>query len=178
MKKLMSCFLTICFIFVSTMPVFAAESIPERPSDSDYGAPIKQITYFDEDLGVNVTERIYFVPDQPGISLRSKSGSGWYKNEGYLSWDGGESESTKIYAEGYFVWGEGDIKVSSTRGGYDRVPSNATVTSSKVTSGTGNYGGVLNKYAYVTYTISAKNVVGQSRTKEVTIRVSESGNAI
>lgn len=45
-------------------------------------------------------------------------------------------------------------------------------------SGTGQYGYIFNKYAYVTFSCTATNGAGLSQDLSVTIRVSESGNTI
>lgn len=172
---LMAC---IGLFFVSDTSVKAATTetdiVPIHPDD--YGNPIQENVYFDEELGTTVTERIYFLPDQDGIKLRSKSGSGWYKNEKSFSWTGGKI--TTYYAEGYFVWGNNDVSVSNARGGYDYLPSNIQNLKTDVDSGTGHYGGIFNKYAYVTYDLSFNNVIGIKSSYSVTIRISESGNLI
>lgn len=118
------------------------------------------------------------MPDENGITLYSKSGSGWYKNEKVISWTGTNGRDTTIYAQGHFEWGDEDVSVSSPSGGYDYIPSKVEVNNSKCTYGTGKYGGVFNKFAYVTYDLDLTNAVGLPVSRSVTIRVSESGNLI
>lgn len=174
-KKLVAMLLCLSMVIAASATVNASAS----ETVIDYGDPIEVLTYIDED-GCQVTERIYFKPDNnsTGITLFSSSGSGWYKNEKELTWDNGLSRSTYYYAEGYFKWGDGDVSVSNASGGWDYIPSNATTSNRSLTSGTGRYVGIFNKYAYVTFSFTVTNVIGLSRDCSVTIRISESGNNI
>lgn len=148
--------------------VKAADNVP--PAPTDYGDPISVTTYTEED-GTTVTERIYFYSDS---KLRDKSGSGWYKNTKTYDWTGG---TTTYYAEGYFVWGDGNVSVSNARGDASAV-SGITYSNQTVTSGTGKYGYLFNNFAYVTYSFTATSLTNFSKELSVTIRVSESGNLI
>ncbi len=175
MKRIISVFLTMA-MFLS---IFAATPVMAAEKTIDYGDPI-EVFYYDDEDGNHVTERIYFKPDtgSEGITPLASSGSGWVKNEKELTWDNGLSRSTFYYAEGYFTWGNEDVSVSSPRGGWDYIPSNATTSNVSTTSDVGRYGGIFNKYAYVTFSFTVTNVIGLSRDCSVTIRISESGNQI
>lgn len=149
----------------------------------DYGDPIQETTYFDEELGATVTELMYFVPDS--ISTYSDdSGSGWFKNQKIIDWAGYSTPSTTYYAQGYFTWGDGDVSVSYPSGGCEDIPSNWYLSpKEEVTTGTGKYAGFLHKYAYVnylSYLVEYDNVYQGSNAKklDVTVRISQSGNAI
>ncbi len=139
---------------------------------TDFGDPISVTTYTDTD-GTTVTERIYFYSNSAS-TLRDKSGSGWYKNEKTKNWSDG---TTTYYAQGYFVWGDGEVSVSSPSGGATDVKG-ITLSNKNLSSGTGKYGYLFNNFAYVTYSFTATNVLGLSDDYSVTIRISESGNAI
>lgn len=82
------------------------------------------------------------------------------------------------YAQGYFVWGNGDVTVSNASGNVNGTPSAITISNVSTTSGTGRYAYFFNKYAYVTYSFTATNSIGMSQNFSVTMRVSESGNNI
>lgn len=82
------------------------------------------------------------------------------------------------YAQGYFVWGNGNVSVSSPTGGASNIPSTSTKVHWETTSGTGKYAWVFNDFAYVTYDLEVTNIVGIELSFSVTIRVSESGNLI
>lgn len=77
----------------------------------DYGDPIEVIRYTDEN-GCEITESIYFKADDEVPQSKGTSGAGWYRNEKSFNWDNGLSRPTIYYAEGYFVWGNGDISES------------------------------------------------------------------
>lgn len=179
-KKVLSLVFALCFAFAGCYTAFAVDDTNTQipPEPVFYGAPVEEKTYYDEQLDATVTERIYFVPTDPDVTLRSKSGKGWYKNEKKLSWNQSMAKATTVYAKGYFVWGNGEVSISYPDGGYDAIPSNATMISSSVDHGTGRYAGVFNQYAYVTYSYVLQNVIGEVRSSSVTIRVSESGNMI
>lgn len=182
MKRLISFFLTFALLASLSIPVLAfnpenieSDIIPPEPND--YGEPIKESTYYDEDIEATITERTYFVPDA-AFTFSDKSGSGWFKNEKtYYGWTG--NASTTYYAKGYFTWGDGKSSVSNWSGGYDWLPDNFKVTSEEVTHGTGQYGYVFNNFAYVTYDLLVYSAYGASGKEfSVTIRVSENGNPI
>ena len=70
MRKLLILILTLVMISLLCISVFAvAVAGDDKNVDGslvppeDYGDPIQETTYFDEDLGGTVTERFYFVPD-------------------------------------------------------------------------------------------------------------------
>ncbi len=144
---------------------------------SDYGQPIETNTYQEEN-GCVVTEKIYFVPDNgdKGIATYSKSGNGWYKNEKTYEWSGGTK--MKYYAQGYFTWGNGTVKVTKSSGGVNNVPKKVKITKKKTKVKYGKYGWVFNDYAKVTFSFTATNQIGLSTDFSVAIRVSQSGNAI
>lgn len=175
MKRLMCVLLSVVCIGVSIFAysenVIALERINEFPDD--FGNPISETSYVDEE-GAFVTEKIYFVSDSNPMA-RGKSGSGWYKNEKTKEWEGGSK--TIYYAQGYFVWGNGEVNVSNTSGGVTEVEG-ITISERKLSSGKGQYLWVFNNYAYVTFSFKATNFVGMGSDYSVTIRISESGNAI
>lgn len=85
-----------------------------------YGKPISESTYTDKD-GVEVTEKIYFVPTKPRNGMSNSietfdfkkatiSGEGWYKKEKVQKWSAGE---TRYWVKGYFVWGNGESKLKN-----------------------------------------------------------------
>ena len=162
--------LALVFIFFPVVHVNAEENASLSPAD--FGEPVNVITYEEED-GVIVTESIYFYSDSSS-TLRDKSGSGWYKNEKTKKWSDG---TTTYYAQGFFVWGDGEVSVSNCSGGASEV-SGITISNAKVIHGTGKYGQLFNNYAYVTYSATFTNPLSISQELSVTIRVSESGNAI
>lgn len=184
MKKFFSLFLSLIMIFTLALPAFATNSnsinIMEAPAD--FGAPISEVTYYDEELDATVTERTYFVPnpntaEKSVVPYNDSKGEGWYKKEKTHQW-AGSGNTTTIFAKGYFSWANGDVSVTSPSGGYDYFPSEFKNVTNNVTSGTGRYGLIFNKYAYVTYTVNYTNNMGNVRDLSVTIRISESGNDI
>lgn len=72
--------------------------------------------------------------------------------------------------------GNGNVSVTSPSGNISNIPSSCSVSNKKVTSGTGKYGLIFNKYAYVTFSCTATSAVGIDANLSVTIRISESGN--
>ncbi len=72
--------------------------------------------------------------------------------------------------------GDGDVNVSRISGDVSGVPSNVTISNKKTTSGKGKYGALFNNYAYVSFSFTAKNPIGNTTDFSVMIRVSESGN--
>jgi hypothetical protein len=158
-----------CILTISSSALDVSPSVPEEPQD--WGDPIEVIHSIDE-YDNNVVEKIYFVPDSSTVSTRSSSGRGWFKNEKSVA----NTDEGTMYAKGYFVWGNGDVSVSSPSGGNNGKMS--TVSNEKVTSGTGKYAGLFNKYAYVTYSFNTTNGFGVVQYNSVTMRLSESGNQI
>lgn len=169
-KKIISLIIIITVALSPMANVYAAEYIQEQ--QVDFGAPIKVISYVDED-GYHVTERTYFKADS---LQRDKSGSGTFRNEKDFNWSDGSV--TTYWAQGYFTWGDGDVSVSRATGGCSKLPEKCTVSNKKTEDGTGRYAGVFNKYAYVTFSCTFKNVIYETSNRSVTIRVSESGNTI
>ncbi len=165
-------FLIVFMTFSNSIQAFAIEEETSFGPPEDFGNPVSVTTYIDED-GSAVIEKAYVVLDDR--MSRSKSGSGWYKNEKIKEWVGG-SVST-YYAQGYFTWGDSDVSVSNISGGISSV-SGITISNRKTSSGTGKYGYLFNKFAYVTFSCTATNPAGMSHDLSVTIRVSESGNTI
>lgn len=84
----------------------------------------------------------------------------------------------KYYAQGYFVWGNGDASVSYASGGVSNVPSKVKVSNRKITTSTGRYAWFFNCYAQVNFSFTTTNPIGMKEDFSVTIRVSESGNTI
>lgn len=169
-KKIMGLAVALVMCLSLCVPAFAATpAVPEEPQD--WGDPVQVIQTIDEN-GNEVEERIYFVPDTTSPSTRESSGRGWFKNEK----DVANTDAGTMYAKGYFVWGNGDVSVSSPSGGNNGKMD--TVSNEEVTSGTGNYAGVFNKYAYVTYSFVTTNMFGVVQNNSVTMRLSESGNQI
>lgn len=130
-----------------------------------------------DENGSKVIEKLYFVPGNgTDISAFATSGNGWYKNEKEIEWTSGTI--SKYYAKGYFTWGNGDVSVSNASGNVTNVPKSITISNKSTVDGTGKYGLVFNKYAYVTFSFTEKNAIGISNDYSVTIRISESGNNI
>ena len=167
--------MTICMTMI--VPTFADEIEVMEPED--YGDPINEITYFDEELQATITEKSYLVLDNAteatGV-LANKKESGWRKNTKEFEWLDGNITTT--YAKGYFTWGNGNVTVSDEKGGYDYYPSDKGIVEEKLSKGTGKYAYVFNKYAYVKYTFKFKNYLGKIQDQSVIIRVSENGNEI
>lgn len=166
-------------VFFTTIDAKAAEV---APSSEDYGEPINVTTYVDEETGCVITERLYFCPDTTEydnvmVSVRSASGSGWFKNEKEIKWAGSDNKST-YYAQGYFTWGNGNVSVSNESGGIDYIPSLQSISNEETKTGHGQYLGIFNNYATVTYSFTMTSAVGMSTDYSVTVRVSESGNQI
>lgn len=176
-EKCLASFIVVLFVFTLFTPVTAKADNMATGSGVEYGDPIEEFSYIDEN-GYYITERIYFKPDAAGITTRSKSGSGWYKNEKEFKWDNGLSRSTFYYAEGHFIWGDGDVNVDEHGGGWDYIPSNATAFDASLTTKKGGYGLIFNWYDSVTFSFTIKNVIGIETDCSVTVRVSESGNQI
>lgn len=168
-KRILKSIMVLAVIF-TMLPMSIKASDIRSIAPTDFGTPIRVTTY--EEDGSVVTERIYFCPDS---GFRSKSGSGWYKNEKTKEWSDGSV--TTYYAQGYFVWGDGEVSVSNPSGGANEVDG-ITLSNKKLSYGNGQYGGIFNNYAYVTYEFTATNLIGISSNYSVTIRISESGNAI
>lgn len=108
MKRVLSVMLAVCMSFTLCSFSYATDdfSFASEPP-VDYGDPIQETTYYDEELDAEVTERIYFAPAESTM-FSEKSGEGWYKNEKtYTGWDNGR-KSTTYFVEAYFVWGNGD----------------------------------------------------------------------
>lgn len=175
MKKILSLFLVLCLTFICSLSSFAAtepNNIPEKPVN--YGNPVDVRTYYDEELGSTVTERIYFVPSESGVapySFGDKTGEGWFKNEKTANWNSGARMT--YYAEGYFKWKDGNISVSNASGGYDNMPPKCSVRSEDVSTGSG---GLFTKNAYVTYKLTVNGDMGTVRNLSVTIKVDANGN--
>lgn len=174
---------TIKLILATILTIFLLPTCQTRaasPEPSDFGEPIQTIVYEDAS-GAQITEKIYFISNSnSGISLCDTSGNGWYKNEKEYVWNKNTNNEKTMtyYAQGYFVWGNGDVSVSSCSGGINGVPSNITISNRSTTNGTGKYAAIFNKYAYVTFSFTATNPISFEQNFSVTIRVSESGNNI
>ena len=169
-KKLTSLALALVMCLSLCIPAMAVTpDVPEEPQD--WGDPIQVIKTTDEN-GNEVLEKIYFVPDTTGPSTRASSGRGWFKNEKNVT----NTDAGTMYAKGYFIWGNDDVSVSSPSGGNNGKMD--SVSNEEVTSGTGNYAGVFNKYAYVTYSFKTTNMFGVVQNNSVTMRLSQSGNQI
>lgn len=174
MKKVLSILFASIIMFIS-MPACQSKAAERAPSD--FGDPIKVLEYDDEE-GNHVVERIYFVPaNSSAISLYDNtSGEGWYKSEKEHTWDG--YGTMTYYAQGYFVWGDGDVTCTEMSGGVENVPSNVKISKKTTTGGSGRYGFVFNKYASVTFSFTATTDYGIEKDFSVMVRVSESGNNI
>lgn len=182
MKKCISLFLALAMICALATPAFATDVIPDNVPEvpTDFGDPIDEITYYDENRDAWITERTFFAPDSPEdaiVALNDDGGSGWFQKEYQFRWSG-SGKITTAFARGYFRWGNGDVSVSNPSGGHDYFPSNLTITGQNVKTGTGRYGLIFNKYAYVTYTLGFINFINNYDAIEVTIRISQSGNNI
>lgn len=172
-RRIVSFVLVLAFMlsFLQPMHVNAAE--PDAPTAEDFGEPISVTTYEDAELGCTVTEKIYFLPDK---NTRSKSGSGTYRNEKTFEWTSGAVST--YYAQGYFTWGDGKVSVTNAVGGIVDVPSQCSVSNENLKTGTGKYAYIFNDFAYVTYSCTVTSIWGLNSDLSVTIRISESGNAI
>lgn len=173
-KTVKSLFTLTMLVALLTLPSYKVMAIEPQAAPTDFGEPIRVTSYEDENGNV-ITERTYFVPDE-NFKMRGKSGSGWYRNEKTFSWASG-TEST-YYAQGYFEWGDGTVSVSYSSGNITNVPSGASISNRNVESGTGKYAYIFNEFAYVTFSCTATSVIGNASNLTVTIRISESGNAI
>ncbi len=147
-----------------------AEEI-NTPTLEDFGEPISVKTY--EESGCVVIEKIYFLPDS---GTRDKSGSGTYRSEKEKRWTSGTIST--YYAQGHFKWGDGNVSVTNPAGNINNIPGDCSVSDKSVSSGTGKYGYIFNNYAYVTFSCKATSMVGMHENLSVTIRISESVNAI
>ncbi len=176
MKKLLSAIISVCLF--SSLFTTALASDRTNPAPEDYGDPIFETTYYDEELDATIVERTYFVPDAI-TTFDNLSGRGWRKNEKEIRWNNSSANVTKYFVEAYFVWGNGKSTVSNARKGYDWLPAGYTVTRDEVVTGEGQYGFIFNHYSYATYYLSFSNNKSNLHKKlDVTIRVSESGNNI
>ncbi|MBE5951323.1 MAG: hypothetical protein E7260_06965 [Lachnospiraceae bacterium] len=180
-KVLVACFAALFGVLLFNPAVAKAEEMTMETAETviEYGEPIEEISYIDED-GCLVTECLYFVPDY-GYNVKARaasSGAGWFRKTKELTWDNGLSQSTFYYAEGYFVWGDGEVSVSNYSGGWDHMASNATVSNISLEAKTGKYLGIFNNYASVTFSFTVTNVIGIERDCSVTIRISEKGRQI
>ena len=144
--------------------------------ENNYGDLISVRTYTDDD-GITVTEKIYFKSDdKSGLSLSDTSGNGWFTNEKTYTWNDGSVMT--YFAQGYFIWGNGDVNVDSSAGGIDGQSNKVTLSNKQLTSGKGKYAQVFNNFAYVKLSFTAQYLDEQEKNFEVMIRVSESGNVI
>lgn len=168
-KKLTTLIMIFALILVPCVNVHA-ERI-NTPTLEEFGDPISVKTY--EESGCVITEKIYFLPDS---STRDKSGSGTYRNEKEKRWTNGTIST--YYAQGHFKWGDGNVSVSNAVGNINNIPGDCSVSDKSVSSGTGKYGYFFNNYAYVTFSCKTTSMVGIHENLSVTIRISESGNAI
>lgn len=174
MKHLINSIITLPLAIVFILsPVTNAKAAPTAPGD--FGAPVSVTTYEDEN-GCTITERLYFYSDSK-TAARDKSGEGWYKNEKTYTWDG-DGRVTTYYAQGYFVWGNGEVSVSNESGGISNLPDYATVSDEKTVTEYGQYALIFNHYAAAKYSCTLTTPFGLKQNLSVTIRISESGNAI
>ena len=130
-KKILVMIVVFTVLLNTVLPCYATKGDVVK----DYGKPIATRTYLDVD-GSEVTEKIYFIPDKVGSSisydkknqqiiLKGKSGSGTYKNEKTHKWSGGQIMT--YYAQGYFTWGNGSVKIAYPKGGVSNVPKKCTI---------------------------------------------------
>lgn len=143
------------------------------PSKEAYGDPINVISYVDEELDATIIERTYEIKEKG--STRS-AGAGWFRNEKQINWSGGGTST--YFVEAYFVWDGSDVSVSNEFGGIDYIPSLQTMSNPSLSTATGNYLGIFNKYASATFSFTMTSAVGMSSNYSVTIRVSQNGNQI
>lgn len=147
----------------------------------DFGEPIREITYYDEELEATVTERSYFVPDNPESSIMplNCTGGGTFKEEKQFEWSGSQ-KTTTVYAQGYFKWKDGNVSVSKEAGGYDYFPSNPSqlgveITEEGLTTGNDVYGfWEAKNYAFVKYIFKFKHS-GTEKDLTVIVRVDQDG---
>lgn len=180
MKKIIFGCMMVLFAYLFATPITAnaEEEKAKNKIQMDYGEPISEISYEDED-GNKVTERIYFVAsdnESSGARATSSIESGWYRNEKTIEWSAGTI--TVYFAEGFFEWDGEEVSVSYPTGGYDNMPGNITVSEEVLDYGTGRYGLIFNKYAYVTFSFVTTDISGTDRNRSVTIRISQNGNNI
>lgn len=171
LRKITTLIMSCMVMVIGTTTAFAFDTINEP---ENWGNPVSQRQYEDEN-GTVILEKIYFDPDEEGIYTLSTSGKGQYKNEKTFLWDNGLSPSTTIYAQGYFVWGNGNVTVSNESGGYNYMPSSANITTNNAVPGTG---GFITKNAFVDYTLTFTNVLGTRSSYTVTIKVSANGSVV
>lgn len=172
-KRIMSFGLALALVFSFLQPMQVSATESNMLTVEDFGAPVSVITYEDTELGCTVTEKIYFLPS---TNARDKSGSGTYRNEKTFTWNGGIVST--YYAQGDFTWGDGDVSVTNEEGGILDVPGQCSVANEKLETSTGRYGLIFNKYASVTFSCTVTAWNGLESDLSVTIRISESGNAI
>lgn len=183
MKKILLSILALVMAFALAVPVFATNNdsagIPE--ARTDLGELIDEVTYYDEELDATITERTYVLSGAEAgaiTPLNDNTSPKWFTKEKIHQWSG-SGKTTTIYAKGYFSWGNGDVSVSNATGGYDYFPPSLTIVNAgPAVTGTGRYGLIFNKYAYVTYTVNYINFMNNAQSLSVTIRISESGNNI
>lgn len=176
---------TLILALAMMFSMVVSASAKDSNSGVIYGDPIRIIEYVDEN-GNEVVEKIYFAPN-PGSSIlpvtedgdisiyTETSGEGWYRKEKNIN---KFPDETIMIVEAYFVWGNGDVSVSKASGWIEGWPSTTSTTIEKedVTTGTGNFALVFNKYAYAEYTISLRNYLNWTETQSVKVTVSQSGN--
>lgn len=169
MKK----FLTIMMAVVVLL--FCKPNYVVNAAENDFGTLIDVNTY--EEDGTIIVERIYFKSgDDNGISAHSTSGDGWYTNEKTYTFP--EGDVMTYYAQGHFIWGNGDVIVEDKVGGISGQPKNVTLSNKELTWGKAKYGLLSKNCAYVTLSFTASTPVGMSNDYSVTIRVSETGSVV
>lgn len=187
MKKIIRLILaTTLVLTLSVLPTFsvhAAESVSvdtqaaSSAENMNFGNLINAKTYVDE-YGNTVTEQLFFYTTSD-VSPASESGSGTFTATKTIKWKNNDRhpEST-YYAQGDFTWGNGDVSVTNAKGGIDFVPSLQTISNEKTTTGHGQYWGIFNNYATVTYSFTLTSDLSMSLDYSVTVRISQSGNQI
>jgi len=169
-KKIISLMLVLV-LAISIFPVNALAVNDERAKE----ILISSDSYVDE-AGNLITDRLYFEPVSSGPMTRGASGSGYYRQEKNITWDGGSNVSV-IWVKAYFVWGNGDVSVSSASTGTSGyVPTGGSLNYKSLTTGTGQFLGLFNKYAYAEAKYERVSVFGIRTEFTVRIQVSESGN--
>lgn len=108
---------------------------------------------------------------QPDASVAS-SGSGTRIQSGLIKWG---SSISYTHAKGLFHWNGETVTVTNPEGYTTNVPSGCSITNEKTSTGSG---GVLTKYASVTYKCTAVSAVGVGGNYSVTLKVDADGNKI
>ena len=153
------------------------EAVEEEETLSEnFGKKISEETYYDDELECSVTEELYYMPSFKLYNTKSgTSGSGTYTKKKTKEWASG-SKST-YYAQGYFTWGNGEVRVSSYAGNINNVPSGITISNRRIRVDKENYL-IVKKSAYVKFSCTTTDVIGSQLNLSVMVRVCADGTVV